>query len=319
MTGPVAVTGATGFVGRALVERLIEDGRQVWAATRRRPDAAGRAAWRRIGDLGPDTDWGPVLDGADVVVHLAGRAHVMRETETDPSLAYHRINVEGSLNLARRAAEAGVRRLVFVSTVKVHGDQAPPNDPLTSAHPLRPKDPYGQSKALAEKYLWELSESSGLEMVVVRPPLVYGPGVKGNFRRLIDLADRAMPLPLAWVNNRRSMIGLGNLVAFLSRTIDHPRAGGRAFLVKDPVDPSTPELLADLARHLDRPARLWPCPVGLLKAAGRLVGRGAQVERLFGSLVVDDAETRRVLGWTPPHDRDEELAATIRWYRARSA
>lgn len=296
MTVVVAVTGATGFVGRALCQHLRARGLSVRALTR--SASGGEDTWA-VGDLGPGTDWNQSLQGVDCVVHCAARVHMVQDTDPDPLQSYRRVNVEGSRSLAIAAAAAGVRRLVFLSSLKVHGERTAPGHPFTSGMAPAPEDAYGQSKWEAEQVLHEVAGRTGLELVVVRPPLVYGPGVKANFLKLMNAVARGTPLPLGSVDNRRSLLALGNLTDLLHQCVEQPAAAGHTFLASDGQDLSTPDLVRALARALDRPARLWPVPVAWLRMAGKLLGRGPQIDRLIGSLQVDIGHTRRVLGWTP--------------------
>ncbi len=296
MTVVVAVTGATGFVGRALCQHLRARGLSVRALTR--SASSGEDTWA-VGDLGPGTDWNQSLQGVDCVVHCAARVHMVQDTDPDPLQSYRRVNVEGSRSLAIAAAAAGVRRLVFLSSLKVHGERTAPGHPFTSGMAPAPEDAYGQSKWEAEQVLHEVAGRTGLELVVVRPPLVYGPGVKANFLKLMNAVARGTPLPLGSVDNRRSLLALGNLTDLLHQCVEQPAAAGHTFLASDGQDLSTPDLVRALARALDRPARLWPVPVAWLRMAGKLLGRGPQIDRLIGSLQVDIGHTRRVLGWTP--------------------
>ncbi len=265
------------------------------------------------GRLGANPDLQDSLSVATVVVHLAARAHVMRESVPDPLQEFRRVNSHGTKSLALAAAAAGVRRLVFVSTVKVHGESTSGN-PFDDSSPSNPEDPYAISKWEAEEALRAVETKSGLEVVIVRPPLVYGPGVRGNFLRLIKLVDRALPLPWPKRTNRRSMIGVDNLADFLVQCVDHPNAAGQSFLVKDSKDISTRELMSRLARLLDRPLRLFPVPEPLIRLAARLALKGNAVSRLLDSLVIDSSQAQGLLGWTPPMTLDDGLAMTARWY-----
>lgn len=296
MTAIVAVTGANGFVGRALCQHLRARGLSVRALTRAASEVED--AWA-VGDLGPGTDWGQSLQGVDCVVHCAARVHMVQDTEPDPMQSYRRVNVEGSRSLAVAAAAAGVRRLVFLSSLKVHGERTAPGHPFTPDMIPAPEDDYGQSKWEAEQALHAVAASTGLELVVVRPPLVYGPRVKANFLKLMNAVARGTPLPLGAVDNQRSLLALGNLTDLLFQCVEQPAAAGHTFLVSDGHDLSTPDLVRALARAMGRPVRLWPVPVAWLRMAGKLLGRSAQIDRLIGSLQVDIGHTRRVLGWTP--------------------
>lgn len=299
----ILVTGATGFIGRSLVASLV--GREqlsVLAATRHgTPVGLPRGIEAvALGDLGCCPDLRAAVTGCDVVVHAAARVHVLRDTASNPLEEFRRLNVAATTHVAEQAAWAGVRRLVFISSIKVSGEDTTGRAPYRADEKPVPEDAYGISKWEAEQALTEVAERTGLEVVIVRPPLVYGPRVKGNLRRLVRLVERGIPLPLSAVRNRRSLVSVDNLCDLLTRCIEHPRAAGRTFLVSDGEDLSTPELVRGIAAALGRPARLVPVPVSLLRTAGRLTGRGAEVERLCGSLQVDISKTREVLGWAPP-------------------
>ncbi|MDR0441558.1 MAG: SDR family oxidoreductase [Candidatus Accumulibacter sp.] len=307
----ILVTGAAGFVGRALTAHLAPRVR-VRAATHTAPCECSHSNLTVVHGkaLSPEEDWSAALDGVAAVVHCAARVHVMRESGGGAA-AYRRINVEGTLNLARQAAAAGVRRFVFLSSIKVNGECTPPDRPFTADQTPAPRDAYGISKMEAEQGLRALALDSGLEVVVVRPCLVHGPGVKANFLTLMRYLARGWPLPFARVTqNRRSFVALDNLVDLLARCIDHPDAANRTFLVSDGEDLSTADLLERLGAALGRPARLFPVPVGWLEAAAAMLGRGDEARRLCQSLQVDMRQTRETLGWTPPLDVNEGLRRT---------
>jgi nucleoside-diphosphate-sugar epimerase len=310
----VLVTGATGFVGRHLCAALAARGVGVRAAVRGRPEVPvpGAAEVVEVGDIGPATAWGAALDGVDAVIHLAARVHVMSDDSADPLSEYRRVNTAGTERLARQAAAAGVRRMVLASSVKVNGEETAPGAAFGASDVPAPADPYGVSKHEAEEALFSVA---GIEGVVVRPPLVYGPGVRANFLALVRAVDRGVPLPLGRISNRRSLVYAGNLADALALCAAHPAAAGRTYLVSDGEPLSTPGLVRALARALGRPARLLPVPPAALRAAGALAGRRAAVARLCGSLVVDDAPLRAELGWAPPLGVDAGLAETVRAYR----
>jgi nucleoside-diphosphate-sugar epimerase len=312
----VLVTGATGFVGRPLCEKLLTTfglvRGAVWIAEPATDLSAGVQP-SPIEAIGPNTYWSEALSGIDTVVHLAARVHVMDDTTEDPLEAYREVNVTGTETLARQAVACGVKRLVFISTVKVHGEET--DVPYTEEDALAPEDPYGVSKQEAEDMLRQIAVETGLEVVIIRPPLVYGPGVKANFLRLIGIIQRGIPLPLACLHNRRSLIGLGNLVDAIINCATHPRATGNSYLVSDGEDVSTPELIRMIATAFGRPSRLFPVPLPLMRLAGTLTGKRAAVDRLAGSLTVDTTKIRRELGWQPPYTMAQELAETAEWFR----
>lgn len=312
--GPVLVTGANGFVGRALCDALAVSGRRVRRAVR--AETAGLEDAIAVGDICGSTDWGRALDSVSCVVHLAARTHVLRETASDPLAEYRRINVDGTDALARQAARAGVRRVVFLSSIKVNGEAAAA--PFTERDAPRPEDGYGISKWEAEQALARAAAEGAMEFVILRPPLVYGPGVRGNFLRMMRLVARGVPLPIASIANRRSLIYLGNLVDAIVAVSGSPRAAGRTFLVSDGEDVSTPDLARAIAHALGVPPRLLPCPRTVLELGAALTGRRAELARLTGSLQVDGSALRRELGWSPRHTLAQGLAETARWYHAQS-
>ncbi len=332
----VLITGASGFVGRATCAWLVAQGQEVAGAVRQLParPVAG-VDYRIVGDLNADTDWRAALAGVEGVIHCAARVHVMRETAEDPLAAFRSANVAGTERLARQAAAAGVKRLVFISSIKVNGEETAPVLPLPNPLPREerelaislprgtrrsfreddtpaPQDPYGQTKWEAEAMLAQVAQETGLELVIVRPPLVYGPGVKGNLARLLGWIGRGIPLPLARIRNARSLIGIDNFTSALHACLSHPAAAGRTYLVRDGEDVSTPELVRRLGHHLGKPARLFALPTPLLESLAGLAGRRADVQRLTGSLTVDDSRIRRELGWIPPCTLDEGLAQMAR-------
>jgi nucleoside-diphosphate-sugar epimerase len=262
-----------------------------------------------VGDLDSQTDWNAALAGVDSVVHLAARVHVMHETERDPLAVFRQVNTYGTERLASQAAAAGVRRLVYVSTIKVNGEETV-EAPFSERDPPQPGDAYATSKWEAEQVLMRVSKSTGMEVVIVRPPLVYGPGVRGNFLGLMRLIDKGVPLPVGSCHNRRSLLGLDNFVDFLAACVDHPAAVGEIFVLSDGEDLSTPDLIRRLAAAMGRPARLLPIRSSLLRLAARMVGRPGIYRRLCGSLQVDSSHARRMLGWVPPQTVDAGLAVT---------
>ena len=316
----VLVTGASGFVGRHVCEYLHNLGFDLRIAVRSRSmnDASLPSAWQRteIGNIGPDTAWDAALSGVEAVIHLASHSPAPGDSDEETAAAYRRVNIQGTESLVRAAEQAGVRRLVYLSTIKVNGESTPLNKPFTETSPARPQDIYGESKWQAERILQEINESTGLKTVILRSPLVYGPKVRANFLALLRLVDKGVPIPLRNVGNRRSMLYVGNLADAIARCLDAPAAGGQTYLLSDGEDVSTPELIERIALHLGRSVRLWPMPVGLLRGMARLLGKGPMIERLTGSLVVDSQKIRRQLAWTPPFSLDEGLQATAQWYLA---
>lgn len=310
----IAITGSSGFVGPHVVAMARARGMAVRTITRRATDAAAGVEQEVVPEPWTSADFGAALRQVDTVIHLAGRAHVMRETAPDPAALFRQVNVDASLALARAAGDAGVRRLVYVSSIKVNGE-ATTGRPFTETDPPAPRDPYGVSKAEAEAKLTVLAEAAGLELVIARPPLMYGPGVKGNLLRLFQLVDRGWPLPLGGIENRRTLLGVRNFASLLVLLAEHPAARG-VYLAGDEESLSTPQLVREIGVALDRDPRLLPCPVGLARWIGRITGRSGALERLTGSLEIDTRHAHQQLGWRPPLSRTAELAACAAWYRA---
>ena len=343
------ITGANGFVGKALCAELLNRGHAVRAAVRAAGSPTGNTEVSVIGSIDGETDWSAALAGVEVVIHLAARVHVMHDDAADPLEAFRRVNTAGTEHLARSAAASGVKRLVFVSSVKVNDEctfpasssleQIPPSPPFhpqgvrrwvprccaatlpqakwgtlrfvfSETDEANPQDPYGVSKWEAEQALHRVAKETGLEVVIVRPPLVYGAGVKGNFAQMLKVLAKGIPLPLASANNLRSLVYIGNFVDALMKCATHPAAAGQTYLVSDGEDVSTPDLLRQLGAAMGHPARLLPCPPSLLKLGGRLVGKSDQIDRLLGSLQVDSSKIRRELDWQPPFSLQEGLRLT---------
>jgi len=296
------VTGASGFVGSHLMKEMARRGLSVRGVTRGTvPDLV------TIPSYGPEMDWNECLEGVDTVIHLAARVHVMRETASDPLALFREANVASTINLARQAVAAGVRRFVFVSSIKVNGERTEPGKPFTADDIPNPQDPYGISKAEAEAALMVLGRETGMEIVIVRPPLVYGPGVRGNFRSLMKWAASGMPSIFGAVKNKRSFVHVANLCDFLITVLDHPKAANQIFLVSDGQDLSTHELLVKLTEAAGRKPRNIPVAPGILNAIGRLARREAAVARLTENLQVDMSANWQLLGWRPLATLERDL------------
>lgn len=308
----VLVTGATGFVGRALCARLTASGVEVVQAVRCKHGLPHEVV---VGNLNASTNWRPGLNGCDAVIHLAARVHVMKEAAQDLPL-YRDTNTAATFNLARQAADAGVRRFVFISSIKVNGEFTHEGHPFTADDVPAPQDPYGVSKHEAEQALRQIAADTGMEVVIIRPPLVYGPGVKANFESMMRWLARGVPLPLAAVTqNRRSLVALDNLVDLIMTCLSHPAAANQTFLVSDGEDLSTASLLRRMGAALGRPTRLFYVPTSILKLGARVVNKPGIYKRLCGSLQLDITKTRRLLGWTPPVSVDEGLRRTAEGFR----
>lgn len=305
----ILVTGASGFVGVPTCRRLLADGHQLVAAVRR-DDSFLPLGVRscRVAPLAPDTDWQPALAGVECVVHLAARAHVMDDCSPDPVAEFRRINRDGTVRLAEQAAQAGVKRFVFVSSIKVNGEFTHPDRPFRGDDPAVATDAYGSSKAEAEAALAEIAGRTGMSAAVLRPPLVHGPGVKGNLAALLKALRAGVPLPLGRIVNRRSLIGADNLADAIAFLVNHSAQG--CFLVCDGEDISTPDLIRRIAAAMHRSPCLLPIPSWLLRLAAAALGKGSAYNRLAGSLVVDDTPLRQ-LGWRPPFTLDQGLERMV--------
>lgn len=317
----LAVSGSSGFVGNALCSELLSRGHAVRRIVRRAKGSLPSSPLSNdevlevpVGDIGPDTDWTNALAQIDCVVHLAARVHIMKDNAKDPLAEFLRINTAATEHLARCAAQAGVRRLVFLSTINVNGTKTM-GVPFTEVAPARPSNPYGVSKWKAEKVLLQIARETGIEIVILRSPLIYGLGARGKFPMLVKAIMRGAPLPLASVANKRSLLYLGNAVDALILAALHPDAAGKTFLLSDGQDVSTPELIRRLAADLGVPARLVHCPLSLLRLAGRLLGKVDSVSGLIDSLQIDSSAIRRELGWAPLFSVEQGLHAAAQWYR----
>lgn len=314
MTFPkILVTGASGFVGEAVIFRLLVDKKFYPIAVARKPTRLCGLCQVQLFDLSNSKSL-PVLDNVQVVIHAAARVHVMNETALDVLSEFRKINVDGTLRLARHAAESGVKRFIFVSSIKVNGESTSPGQPFFADAPSNPSDPYGVSKYEAEEALKQLGRNTGMEIVIIRPPLVYGPGVKANFLSMLSLINKRVPLPLGAIRNQRSFVAIGNLVSLIVTCIDHPAASNQTFLVSDGEDLSTTQLVRRLSKALGRPVWLFPLPGWLLMLWASVLGRRAVAQRICGSLQVDIGKNYELLGWAPPFSIDIAMRQTAGHY-----
>jgi nucleoside-diphosphate-sugar epimerase len=312
----VLVTGANGFVGSAMCARLRVSGIKYRAVAREILAGQAHSDFVSTESIDGQTDWKDALHGVRTVVHLAARVHVMRETSSDPLAEFRLINVDGTANLGRQAAMAGIARLIYVSSVKVNGESTDTGHPFRAEDKPGPQDPYGVSKLEAEQVLRQISEGTGLEVVIVRPPLIYGPNVKGNFEVMMRWLARGVPLPLASItDNRRSFIGLDNFVGLMERCIDHPAAANQTFLASDGEDLSTAGLLSRLARAMNVKSQFFYMPNSLLRLGATVLGKDDVYQRLCGSLQVDIEKTKQLLDWSPPVSVDEGFWRTAAAFR----
>jgi len=313
----VLVTGANGFVGRAVFDRFCTDSDIEVVGAVRSNSSSGIDAMPmfEVGDVGADTDWSSALLGVDVVVHLAARAHVLAETHPDPLSEFRRVNVEGALVLLRQAIASKVRRFVFISSIGVNGNVTE-REPFSERSPATPHAAYAVSKHEAEQALQSLAQSNGIELVIIRPPLVYAAHAPGNFARLLKLVDLGLPLPFGSVQNLRSMVALGNLVDFIGCCVRHPAAAGQTFLISDGDDVSLPQMLQLLGQGMHKRCVLIPFPPALMRLAAGMLGKSNLYNQLCGSLQVDSAKSRALLGWTPPQSGHTALVETGAAFKA---
>ncbi|TCD21229.1 SDR family oxidoreductase [Pseudomonas sp. IC_126] len=303
----IILTGATGFVGLRLLSQLEQcSERQIIGLCRRLPQGRSSSGLHAVGDL-QQANLSALLPGVDVLIHAAARAHIMTDEVADPLAEYRRVNVEGTLSLARQAVAAGVKRFIFISSIKVNGEATVNERAFFASDEPAPEDAYGSSKLEAEQGLMQLAAETGMEVVIIRPPLVYGPGVKGNFASMIKLVEKGLPLPLGAIHNKRSLMGIDNLIDLITRCIDHPAAANQIFLAGDGQDLSTTELLRGVGRAMGKPARLIPVPAGMLQFGATLLGKRAMAQRLLGSLQVDISKACELLDWKPPYTVEEGL------------
>lgn len=310
----VLVTGANGFVGRALCEHLASVGHIVTPVVRRQCGMPGELV---IADMGDRQAWSESLKDCDSVVHLAARVHMMQDTASDPWGLYRAVNVTATLALAQAAAATGIKRLVFLSSIKVNGEGG--NQAYSAYDVPAPEGPYARSKWEAEQCLCDVARGTDLEVVILRPPLIYGPGVGANFHKMMRVVDHGWPLPLGAVSNRRSLLYLGNLCDVIVTSLTHPAAAGKTLLPCDAENVSTPELIERLAQVMGRMPRLVPISPSLLRIMGAVSGKKTQVDRLLGSLIIDPSDMQREIGWTPPFSMQVGLQETVAWYRRQKS
>ncbi|NOQ76567.1 MAG: NAD-dependent epimerase/dehydratase family protein [Methylococcaceae bacterium] len=309
----ILITGVTGFVGSAIAKKISEKNDTQIIATLRRKSSSLPTHIRPVlvGDLLGSTDYSEAVKGIDVVIHTAARVHIMQDNANNRLDEFRKINVDGTLNLAKQAAIAGVRRFIFISSIKVNGE-ATNGTPFTPDDKITTVDPYGLSKWEAEQGLIQIANETNMDIVIVRPPLIYGPDVKANFLSLMKLMQKGIPLPFGAIHNRRSLVALDNLVNFIIHCIDHPKAANKIFLISDGEDVSTTELLQKVADAFGRKALLLPVPVCWMIFAAKLIGKSDVANRLFGSLLVDSSKTRELLGWKPVITMDEQLKKMVK-------
>jgi UDP-glucose 4-epimerase len=313
----ILVTGASGFVGSRLIghhqHQSRSEGMQFRAITRK-PLVSDSACVEvhTIDNIDFTTDWSDALVGVDVVVHLAARVHVMNDHADNPLQEYRKANVASTLHLAQQAAMAGVKRFIFLSSIKVNGEKTKSGQPFTEESPPHPEDPYGVSKLEAEEGIRAISEQTGMEFVIIRPPLIYGPGVKANYLKLMQLVQRHFPLPLAGISNRRSMLALDNLIDFILLTAKHPQAANQLFLLSDGQSLSTAQLMNEIARAMGlASARLFAIPVPVLQLIAKCLGQSAAIERLTDSLEIDSQKASQLLQWNPPLSIQAGIQSTV--------
>lgn len=311
----ILVTGATGFVGRRLIERLRQKNHESIAVVRSDSTfVSSTAKTINIGDLLATTNWDIALNDVDSIIHLAARVHVMDDSVADPLTEFRKVNVDATLNLARQAADAGVKRFIFISSIKVNGEITQRGQPFQPNDNYISTDPYGLSKYEAEQGLLAIAEETGMEVVIIRPPLIYGPNVKANFASMIKWTNKGIPLPLGAVKNQRSLIALDNLVSFIIHCLEHPKAANEIFLISDGEDVSTTELLQKVARALGKKPNLIRVPVRLMTFMAKLIGKDDLANRLFGSLQVNSSKACDLLGWKPVITMDQQLKKTVEAY-----
>jgi UDP-glucose 4-epimerase len=316
----ILITGATGFLGGAVVRSLLPNKQlNLLAAVRSIADLPEGVDVSKVGEINRKTDWSELVKIPELIIHCAARVHVMNEKSTDPLQAFREVNVAGTLNFAKQAAEAGVKRFIFISSIKVNGESTENDTRFSSRDKLKPEDPYGISKAEAEEGLLEIATETGMDVVIIRPPLVYGPGVKGNLLNLLKLSKLPIPFPFGLINNKRSMVYLDNLVDLIVTCVDHPNAANRVFLASDGDDLSLARLLTSIRQAMNKSSLLLPVPVFLFNLVGRLTGKSAVVDRLIGDLQVDSSDAKKYLDWSAPYTVEQGIKATVDDFLSKSA
>ena len=314
----ICLTGSTGFVGRKLCSYLLEKSHEIIAPVRNQNltsfPSHKNLKFIYVGDEGNTKDYSKSLTQTDLVIHCAARAHVMKESKNDPLRSYRKVNVDDTLNLAKQAASYGVKRFIFLSSIKVNGEHTLPFQSFNHDDIPKPEDPYGISKFEAEEGLREIANKTQIEIVIIRAPLIYGEEVKGNFLRLLELTSKGIPLPFANINNKRSLVGIDNLIDLIYCCVNHPKAAGEVFLVSDDKSISTTELIKKINETMGKSLKLFPIPVFIFKLLGRLIGKSKEIDRLFGSLTINISHTCDLLDWKPKFSLDYNLKKTVNWY-----
>ncbi|EGS63004.1 MULTISPECIES: UDP-glucose 4-epimerase family protein [Vibrio] len=309
MASKVLLTGTSGFVGKVLNTAMINHYQVLSAVRNKNSETFGKCV--KIPDIDKNTQWDNALSGVHCVIHCAARVHIMNDSSLDPLSEFRAVNTEGTVKLAHQAAESGVKRLIFLSSIKVNGESTSNGGPFTVFDQCLPEDPYGMSKSEAEEQLLALGKETGMEIVIIRPTLVYGPGVKANFASLMGLVAKGIPLPFGCIsNNKRSLVSVDNLVDLIITCIDHPKAANQVFLVSDDHDVSTSEMVREMAIALGKPTWQLPVPIWCYKLAGKLFNKSDVVDRLIGSLQVDISHTKETLDWAPPQTLQEGFKKT---------
>ncbi len=306
----ILVTGGSGFVGRSLLECLAKKPYSLIVATRKNANEILTGTAFVIQGFDQATDWSQGLQGVQTVIHLASRVHVMNDTALDPLEEFRKVNVAGTIRLAEQAAQAGIKRFIFISSIGVNGDYTV--NPFCADDPPNPLEPYAISKYEAEQSLQKLSKEYGFELVIIRPPLVYGANAPGNFGKLVKLIAKGYPLPLGAIKNKRSLVSINNLISLIMVCIEHPLASNQIFLVSDDEDISTTDLLRRVARVLSVPARLIPVPMVFLQLAAKMLRKEKLVQKVCGSLQLDISKTKELLAWTPLESVDQGLSQILR-------